>query len=77
MNLNTDLAAIKNPMAVYWLISINVKIRKRSKNPIHIPAFASPSVLTPGSLRHLSVAIPISIPKGHVTIRYPAITAKN
>ena len=76
LNLKMDFAAIKKPTAVYWSISMNVSIKKRSNNPIHNPALAKPSVFTSDSIRHFSVAIPINIPKGILAIIYPIKTAR-
>lgn len=41
-NRKIDFAAIKNPIASNWSNNTNIKIKIRSRHPIHKPAFSRP-----------------------------------
>ena len=78
-NRNTDLAASKKPIALIWFMAMNVKIKKRSIIPIHLPASFRPllPLTIPVSLLHFRVILPIKTADGVLNKRYARDNRQN
>lgn len=55
LNINTDFAAISNPIALYWFNRMNPKTKRRSNIPIYLPAFSNESSDLSSSIFHLHI----------------------